>query len=130
MARRESRNQSVNGGSFLMGVVTGGAVATGLALYFFPQLTEARERLISSAAGLRDAASDGIQTVEDRVADVLDRAADVADDVTERAQAVREEVAGAVEYSARAVSRGAREVERFTKPSETDQHGNGRNRTV
>ena len=117
-----ARNQSNGGGTFLMGVVTGGAIATGVALLYSSRLEEARERLFSFAAGLRDVASSKVQTVENRVADVLDQAADVADGLAATTQTVRDEVAGAVERGAHVVSQEARKVERFAKASHSEHH--------
>lgn len=117
-----SRSQTIDGSSFLMGVLTGGAIATGVALFLSPRLSDVRERLISFVTSFRDATSSHVQTVENRVADVLDHAADVADDLAARTQTVRNDVAKAVEHSAHALSQEARKVERFAKASQTDQH--------
>lgn len=117
METREQQSSSMNGGTLLMGVAIGGAIATGIALYFSPRL---RQRLASSAEDLRNAASAGVQTVENKLSDVLERAADAADDVTLRAQSVRDDVAGAVQRSAHVVVQGAREVEHFAKALKTD----------
>jgi gas vesicle protein len=124
------QDDNTNGGtSFLMGLVAGGAIGAGLALYFFaPRLaSELRQRVADSTTGLRNAASEGVQAVATRVADVVDRVADTADDVTRRGQAVRDDVADVVASGAhevgrgaRAVVRGAREVEQFAMASRTD----------
>ena len=116
------RNQSIHASSFLMGAVTGGAIATGLALFFSPRLTEARERLASYIAAFRDTASERLQSVENQVADVLDRAADVADDLATRTEAVRDDVAKVVEEAAHTLSQEVRKVERFAKASQTSHH--------
>ena len=109
------------GGTFLMGLVTGGAIGVGLALYFSPRLAlELRQRATDAATDLQNAASGHVQTVANRVADVVDRVADAAEDVTKRGQAVRDDVADAVGRGAHGVVRGAREVERFAKASKTD----------
>ena len=120
-----SRN---HGGSFLMGLITGGAIGAGLAIWFAPRLArELRQRVTDSAGDLRNAASERLQAVATRVADVVDRVAAVADDVTKRGQAVRDDVADVVGRSAHEVSRGAREVarsarevEQFAMASKTD----------
>lgn len=116
------RNPSIDGSSFLMGAVTGGALATGVALYFSPRLAGVRARLARSANEWRRAAASEVHAVENRVADTLDRAADVVDDVTARVEAARDDVATAVQRGAHAVSVGAREVERFARAAKTDQH--------
>ena len=116
------RNQAIDGSSFLMGALTGGAIATGVALFFSPKLTGVRERLTSFIVNARDVASSRLQTVEDGVADVLDRAADVADDIARRTETVRNEVAQAVEHGAHALSQEARKVERFAKASHAIHH--------
>jgi len=100
-----SQNQS-NGSGFLMGVVTGGAIAAGVALLYSSKLADMREQLFAFAAELGKGASSKVQAVENRVADVLDQAADVADGVAET-----------VERGAHVVAQEARKVERFAKAS-------------
>jgi gas vesicle protein len=102
---------------FLTGVVTGSAIAAGLALYFRPRL---REQMTESLGDLRDTAAARAQTLANDVADVVDRVADAADEVTARAQEVRNDVASVVARGAHAVVQSAREVERFAKASKTD----------
>jgi len=110
-----------HGGSFLMGLITGGAIGAGVALYFAPRLaSELRQCVTDSTTDLRNAASEGLQDVATRVADVVDRVANVADDVTRRGQAVRDDVADAVARGAHDVGHGAREVEQFARASKTD----------
>jgi gas vesicle protein len=107
------------GGTFLMGLIAGGALGAGLALYFSPRLaSELGQRVTDSAANLRKTASARLQDVASRVADAVDRAADVADDVTSRGQAVRDDVADAVGRGAHQVGRGAREVVRTAREVE------------
>lgn len=121
-------NSTNHGGSFLMGLITGGAIGAGVALYFAPRLaSELRQRVTDSTTDLRNAASEGLHDVATRVADVVDRVADVADDVTRRGLAARDDVANAVARGAhdvgrgaREVVRGAREVEQFARASKTD----------
>jgi len=123
-------NRTNHGRSFLMGLITGGAIGAGLAIYCAPRLaSELRQRVADSATGLRNAASDGMQAVANRVADVVDRVAGVADDVTRRGQAARDDVADVVAHGAQQVGRGAREVvrsarevEQFAMASKTDHH--------
>jgi len=108
-------------GTFLMGLITGGAIGVGLALYLSPRLAlELRHRATDAATDLQDVASGHLQAVANRVADVVDRVADAAEDVTKRGQAVRDDVADAVSHGAHSVAHGAREVERFAKASKTD----------
>ena len=117
-----------HGGRFLMGLIAGGAIGVGLAIYFSPRLaSELRQRLTDSTNDLRNAASARFQDAATRAADVVDRVADVADDVTSKGQAVRDDVADAVGRGAHQVGRGAREVvrtarevEQFAKASKTD----------
>ena len=118
----EMQDNSTNHcGRFLMGLMTGGAIGAGLALYLAPRLaSELRERVTDSTTGLRNAASERFQGVATRVADVVDRVADAADDVTRRGQAARDDVADAVARGAHEVGRGAREVEQFAKAAKTD----------
>jgi gas vesicle protein len=97
-----------NGGnnSFLIGLITGGAIGAGLAMALAPRLaSELRQRLTDSATDLSHAASQGYQEVSTRVAGVVD-------EVTARGQAVRDEVADAV-------GRGARQVEQVAMASKT-----------
>ena len=114
MDTRIQDNSSNRGGSFLLGLITGSAVAAGLAIYFSPRLAlELRQRATDAATGLRNAASDRFQSGATRAADVVERVADVADDLTRRGQAARDDVADGV-------ARGAREVEQFAKASKTE----------
>jgi gas vesicle protein len=106
-------NNTSDGGSFLLGLITGSAIGAGLALYFAPRLAlELRQRVTDSATDLRNAASERVQAVATRVADVVE-------DVTKRGQAVRDGVADAVGRGAHEVGRGAREVERFAEAAKT-----------
>ena len=128
MNTRMQDNNMNHGGRFLMGLITGGAIGAGVALYCAPRLaSELRQRVTDSTTGLRNAASERVQGVATRVADVVERVADVADDVTRRGQAARDDVADAVARGAhevgggaREVVRGAREVEQFAMASKTD----------
>jgi gas vesicle protein len=114
--------------SLLIGLITGGAIGAGVALYFAPRLAAGlRQRVTDSTTDLRNAASEGLHDVATRVAGVVDRVADVADDVTRRGQAARDDVADAVARGAHDVGRGAREVvrgalevEQFAKASKTN----------
>jgi gas vesicle protein len=96
-----------NGGSngFLIGLITGGAIGTALAILFAPRANELRQCAAVAAADLTDAAAHGYQQVTERIAGV-------ADGLTAKGQAVRDDVADAV-------GRGAREVEHFAMASKT-----------
>ncbi|MEP7306354.1 MAG: YtxH domain-containing protein [Acidobacteriota bacterium] len=126
-------NQENRGGGFLMGLITGGAIGAGLAIYCAPRLALGlRQCVTNSANDLRNAASEGVQAVKTRVGEVADRVADAANDVTRKGQAIRDDVAdvvgrGAHEVGrgAREVARGAHEVEQFAMASKTD-HQAGR----
>jgi gas vesicle protein len=121
MGTRIQDHTSNRGGSFLMGLITGGAIGAGLAIYFSPRLaSELRRRVTDATTELRDAASDGLQSAAARAAGVVDRVADVADDMTRRGQEVRDDVADAVARGAHQVGHGAREVEQFAKASKTE----------
>ena len=110
-----------HGGSFLMGLIAGGAIGAGLAIYFAPRLaSELRHRVTDSATSLRNAAFECVDAVANRVADV-------ADEVTRRGQAARDDLADVVARGAYEVGRGARdvvrsarEVEQFAMESKTD----------
>jgi gas vesicle protein len=129
MDTRIQDNTTNHSGRFLMGLMTGSAIGAGLAIYFSPRLAlELRQRVTDSTTGLRNAASERVQSAATRVADVVERVADVADDMTRRGQAARDDVADAVALGAHAVGRGAREVvrgarevEQFAKASKTEQ---------
>jgi gas vesicle protein len=121
MTTERQEHNAKHGGSFLMGLITGGAIGAGVAIYFVPRLaSELRQRMADSTTDLQNAASEGLQNVAARVADVVDRVADVADDVTRRGEAVRDGMADAVGRGAHEVARGAREVEHFAKASKTN----------
>jgi len=96
-----------NGGSsgFLIGLITGGAIGTALAILFAPRASELRHRAAAAADDLTSAAARGYQQVAARIGGV-------ADDLTAKGQAVRDDVADAV-------GRGAREVEHFAMASKT-----------
>ena len=96
-----------NGGSngFLIGLITGGAIGTALAILFAPRANELRRHAAAAAADLTNAAAHGYQQVTERIAGV-------ADGLTAKGQAVRDDVADAV-------GRGAREVEHFAMASKT-----------
>lgn len=112
-------NNTNHGGSFLMGLITGGAIGAGLALCFAPRLAlELRQRVTDSTTDLRNAASERLQDVATRVAGVVDGVAEAAEDVTRRGQAVRDDVADAVGRGAREVGCGAREVARSAREVE------------
>ena len=101
-----TRFQENTSHDFLMGLVAGGAIGAGLAIFFAPRLaSELRQRATDSATSLGNAASRRYQDASARVADVVDT-------VTTRGQAVRDDVADAV-------VRGAREVEHFAKASKS-----------
>jgi gas vesicle protein len=126
-------NTTNHGSSFLLGLITGGAIGAGLVLCCVPRLASAlRRRMTDSTTDLRNLASGGLHDVKARVADVLDRVADTAEDVTSRGQAIRDDVADAVGRGAhevgrgaRGVVRGAREVEQFAMASKTDHGATG-----
>jgi len=128
MNRAIQDNNTNHGGSFLVGLIAGGAIGAGLAIYFSPRLaSEIRQRLTDSTNDLRNAASARVKDVATRAADVVDRVADVADDVASKGQAVHDGVADAVGRVAHQVGRGAREVvrtardvEEFAKASKAD----------
>jgi gas vesicle protein len=124
--RTRIQDDNTHGGAFLMGLVAGGAIGAGLALYYFaPRLiSDLRQRLAESTTDLRGVASDGVRVVTTRAADVVETVADVADQVTRKGQEIRDDMADVVERGAnevgrgaRAVVRGAREVEQFAKAS-------------
>jgi gas vesicle protein len=101
-----TRPENAGNYTFLIGLITGGAIGAGLAIAFAPRLaSELRQRVTASAADLRHAAADGYQEVTTRITGVVD-------EVTARGQAVRDDVADAV-------GRGAREVEQFAMASKT-----------
>jgi gas vesicle protein len=122
MKTRIQDDNTSGAGSFVMGLVAGGTIGAGLAIYFcVPRLaSELRQRVTDSTAGLRSAASEGLKAVATRVADT-------ADDVTRSGQAVRDGAADVVARGAHQVDRGAREmvraareVEQFATASKTD----------
>jgi gas vesicle protein len=129
MTTRIHDDNTNGGGAFLAGLVAGGAIGAGLAVYFCaPRLiSDLRQRMADSTKDLRGAASDGVRAVATRAADVVETVADLADDVTRKGQAVRDDVADVVARGAhevgrgaRAVVRGAREVEQFATATKTD----------
>ena len=115
MNREMQSDNGNHGGSFLMGLLTGGAIGAGLAFYFADRIAlELQQRGVTdSATALRNAAADRVQAVANRVADA-------ADDVTRRGQAVRDDVADVVALGAHEVGRTAREVEQFAMAAKTN----------
>ena len=121
MTTRQSDIQSIHGGSFLLGVAAGGAIVSGLALYFSPRMaSEVREGIATSATKVRGVVNGAFQTAANEAADVVDGVADAVDAIASRGQAIRDGIADVVEHGARSVSHGAREVERFARTSRTD----------
>jgi gas vesicle protein len=129
MTTRIQDDHTNGGGAFLTGLVAGGAIGAGLALYVFAPglLSDLRQGIAETMTNLRGAASEGVGAVATRAADVVETVADVADGVTRKGQAVRDDVADVVARGAhevgrgaRAVVRGAREVEQFATASKTD----------
>ena len=96
-----------NGNSgFFLGLVTGGVIGAALTIAFAPRLAaELRQRVMTGANDLGDAASRRYRGASERIADAVD-------ELTARGQAVRDDVADAV-------GRGAREVENFARASKT-----------
>jgi gas vesicle protein len=121
MNSRTQDNNTNRSSSFLLGLVTGGAIGAALAIYCSPRLAaELRQRMTDSTTGVRNAVSECFDTAATRVADVVERVADGTDDMTRRAQAVRDDVADVVARGAHEVARGAREVERAARASNTE----------
>ncbi len=92
---------------FLFGLVTGGALGAGLAMYFAPKIGwEIRKRVAASANDLGDTASEYYEQVSTRVVDAVE-------ELTRRGQKARDAAADVVARGAHEVARGAHEVERF-----------------
>ena len=98
---------------FLIGIITGGVIGAGLALYFAPRAAaELRKRMSGWARNLGDAAKEQHQRASAHVSDAVD-------EITRKGQTVRDQVADTA-------VRGAREVELFAstaKPDRRTRHG-------
>jgi gas vesicle protein len=95
-----THSENIRDGGFFIGVIVGGVVGAGLAMYFAPRAaSELRKRMSSSARNVGDAATKWHRRASARVSDSVG-------EITTKGQAVRDEVADTV-------ARGAREVELF-----------------
>jgi gas vesicle protein len=91
---------------FLMGLVMGGVVGAGLAMFLAPRAAaEIKARAIDSAKSLGDAASEQYRQTKRRVTGAVD-------DLTRKGQEARDGVCDVV-------ARGAHEVERYATDAKT-----------
>jgi gas vesicle protein len=98
---------------FLTGLVMGGVVGAGLAIFLAPRLTsEIRARAIDSAKSLGNAASEQYRRTKLRVTDAVD-------DLTRKGQEARDGVCDAVAHGAQEVERYATDVERYATDAKT-----------
>jgi gas vesicle protein len=89
---------------FILGFMVGGIAGAGAAMLFAPRLAaELRQRVVDSATGMGDAATERYQKGTTRGLEMIA-------EFTHRADAVRDDVADAV-------SRGAQKVDRFAMDS-------------
>ena len=93
----------------LFGLVTGSAVAAGLAIVCVPRVADLRRRVSATAGEVSNAAVQRDENVTARVADGVNH-------VTVKGQAVRDDVA-------QAVAGGARHVEQFAMAAKTATAG-------
>jgi len=100
------RYSQENHHGFLLGLVTGAALGTGLAMYFAPKIgSEIRKRVAASAKDLGDTASEYYEDASTRVAGAVE-------DLTSRGRKARAAAADVVARGAHQVGRGAHEVAR------------------
>ena len=91
---------------FLTGLVVGGVVGAGLAMFLAPRsASEIRARAIDSAKSIGNAASEQYRRTRRRVTNAVD-------DLTRKGQEARDGVCDAV-------ARGAQEVERYATDAKT-----------
>jgi len=96
------RTDSNNGGSFMMGLVTGAVIGAGLGLLFAPKSgAELRNQLSTRAGDLADSASDVYQTAAERAGELADRGREMFDRTRD------------------VVARTADEAERYAKGKDT-----------
>ena len=89
---------------FILGLMVGGIAGAGAAILFAPRLAaELRQRVVDSATGMGDAATERYQKVTTRGSKMIA-------EFTNGADAVRDDVADAV-------SRGAQKVDQFAMDS-------------
>ena len=89
---------------FILGLMVGGIAGAGAAILFAPRPgAELRQRVVATATGMGDAATERYQQVTTRGSKMMA-------EFTNRADAVRDDVADAV-------SRGAQKVDRFAMDS-------------
>jgi len=105
--------QNTGDRGFFIGIIVGGAIGAGLALYFAPRAaSELRKRMSGSARNLGDPAKEQYQRASGHVSDAVGQ-------ITRKGQTVRDQVADTV-------VRGASEVELFAstaKPGRRTRHG-------
>jgi gas vesicle protein len=98
---------------FLAGLVVGGVVGAGLAMWLAPRAAaEIKERAVDSVKNLGNAASE-------RYRDAKTRVTEAVDGFTRKGQGVRDSVCDTVVRGAQNVERGAQEVERFAADVKT-----------
>jgi gas vesicle protein len=99
--------QNTRDRGFFIGVITGGMIGAGLAMYFAPRAaSEVRKRMSDSARNVGDAAAEQYQRASARVSDAVG-------EMTRKGQAVRDDMADTV-------ARGAHEVELFATTATLD----------
>ena len=92
---------------FVLGLVAGVALGTGLTMYFAPKIgSEIRKRVAASAKDLGDTASEYYEEVSTRVGDAVE-------ELASRGQKARNVAADVIARGAHEVARGAGEVQRF-----------------
>ena len=100
--------QNIRDRGFFIGVIAGGVIGAGLAMYLAPRAaSELRKRMSGSARNLRDAATKQYERTSARVSDGVG-------EMTRKGQTVRDEVADTV-------ARSAGEVELFASAAKPDR---------
>ena len=99
-------NDTVGGGSFVLGLLTGTVLGAGLGMLFAPKSgTELRNQISEQAGTLANHAQDGYHKAGEMAQEGYRRAGEVANDWAEKGR-------GVVDRARDAVSRGADEANR------------------
>ncbi len=104
---RYDSNDSVGGGSFVMGLLTGTVLGAGLGMLFAPKAgSELRNQLTEQAGSLRDNASEGYRKASEVAGEGYRKASETAGEWADKGRE-------AVDKAKDAVSRGAEEAQRY-----------------
>jgi gas vesicle protein len=115
MAERNDRfDNDGNGGSFVLGLLTGTVLGAGLGMLFAPKPgQELRNQVREQASSLANTASDGYRRASDTATELAGRGREVAENLAGRGRDMYDKARDAV-------SKGADEAERYVRDTASD----------